>query len=248
MSEQQLIVLEDAQAVYVRAAEEIAHIAGEAICNHGQFTLCLAGGTTPAAVYDLLATRFRLSVDWKEVQFFWGDERCVAPDHELSNYGMANRAMLSKLGINPAQIYRIRGELESHKAAKAYEDELKKSFSLGDRELPRFDLVLLGLGANAHIASLFPGDSALYETSRLAVAVEVDDSTQRHRVSLTAPVFNNAARVMFLVHGADKAPAVYQVIEGPRDVDRYPGQIIAPTDGELIWIMDKQAASRLSGR
>jgi 6-phosphogluconolactonase len=246
LSEQQLIVLEDAQAVYVRAAEEIAHIAGEAICNHGQFTLCLAGGTTPAAVYDLLATRFRLSVDWKEVQFFWGDERCVAPDHELSNYGMANRAMLSKLGINPARIHRIQGELGPHKAAQAYQDELRKSFTLSDGDLPRFDLVLLGLGANAHTASLFPGSS--HETNRLAVAVEVDDSTERYRVSLTAPVLNNAAFVMFLVHGTDKAHAVHQVIEGARDVDRYPGQIIAPTDGELIWIMDKQAASRLSGR
>jgi 6-phosphogluconolactonase len=248
LSERQLIVLEDAQAVHVRAAEEIAHIAGEAVCNHGQFTLCMAGGTTPAAVYGLLATRFRLSVDWKEVQFFWGDERCVAPDHESSNYGMANRAMLSKLGINPARIHRIQGELEPHKAAEAYQDELRKSFALSDGEIPRFDLILLGLGTNAHIASLFPGDQAIRETKCLAVAVEVDDPTQRHRVSLTAPVLNNAARVMFLVHGVDKASAVYQVIEGPRDVDRYPGQIIAPTDGDLTWIMDKQAASRLSGR
>src|SRR5271157_1236122 len=248
MSEPQLFVLEDAQAVTVRAAEEVAHVAGEAISIHGQFTLCLAGGSTPAAMYELLATRFKLSVDWKEVQFFWGDDRCVPPDHKASNFAMATRTMLSPLGIKPEQIHRIHGELKPDECATAYEAELRKFFSLRPGQLPRFDLALLGLGANAHTASLFPGDPAIHETRRMALAVEVDDPTQRHRVTLTAPVLNNAARVMFVVHGADKAPAVQQILEGPRNLDRFPAQVIAPKDGEFIWILDKQAAGRLSRR
>jgi 6-phosphogluconolactonase len=247
MSEPHLIVLEDAHAVVVRAAEELAHIAGEAICLHGQFLLSLAGGSTPAAMYELLATRFKLSVDWKEVQFFFGDERCVPPDSESSNYAMASRTMFAPLGIKPAQVHRIQGELKPEAAARAYEDQIRKTLALAADAMPRFDLVLLGLGTNAHTASLFPGDPAIREPRRLAVAVEVDDPIQRHRVSLTPPLLNNAARVMFVVHGANKAAAVQQVLEGPRDPDRFPAQVIAP-QGELIWVLDKQAAGRLSAR
>jgi 6-phosphogluconolactonase len=243
-----LIVLDDPQAVIVRAAEELTHISGEAICTHGQFTIALSGGSTPAAMYELLAVRFRLSVDWKEVQFFFGDERCVPPDHELSNYGMANHAMLSPLGIKPEQIHRIKGELKPQDGAIAYEEELRKFFSLRAGEFPRFDLVLLGLGANAHTASLFPGDPAIHETARMAVAVEVDDSVARHRISLTPPVLNNATRIMFVAHGAEKAAAVHQTLEAASDPDRFPAQIIAPPNGEAIWILDRQAAGRLSGR
>ena len=111
MSDNKIIVLDDAQALYVRAAEEIAHVAGEAICMHGEFRICLSGGSTPAAAYELLATRFLLSVDWKEVQFYWGDERCVPPDDPASNYAMANRTMLSRIAPRPDQVHRIQGEL-----------------------------------------------------------------------------------------------------------------------------------------
>src|SRR5216684_6731804 len=140
MSEKQIIVLDDLQALYVRAAEEITHFSGEAICTHGEFTLCLSGGSTPAATYDLLATRFRLSVDWKEVQFFWGDERCVPPDDPESNFAMAYRTMLSKLEVRPDQIHRIRGEQPPEQAALDYEEELRASFGLGPGEFPPFNL------------------------------------------------------------------------------------------------------------
>jgi 6-phosphogluconolactonase len=248
MSKPQLIVLEDARAVVIRAAEEFAHFAGEAICTHGQFTIALAGGSTPSAMYELLATRFKFSVDWKEVQFFFGDERCVPPDHKASNYAMVNRTILAPLGIKPAQVHRIQGELKPEDGAKAYEEDLRKFFSLDVGDRPRFDLVLLGLGANSHTASLFPGDPAIHETKRLAVAVQVDDPTRRHRISLTPAVLNNAARIMFVVHGAEKDAAVHHVLEGPRDVDRFPAQAIAPEDGELIWVLDSSAAGRLSSR
>ena len=247
MADPKIIVLNDADDLFVHAAEETAHIAGESICTHGEFTLCLSGGSTPAATYDLLATRFHLSVDWKEVQFFWGDERCVPPDDPESNFAMANRTMLSKLALKPDQVHRMRGEEEPARAAKAYEEELRKHFGGADGEFPRFDLIMLGLGDNRHTASLFPGDSALHETQRMVVAVEVD-AAPRKRLTLTPPVINNAQRVMFLVAGQGKAAAVKDVLEGPRDPDRFPAQIVAPHDGEVIWMLDTAAASLLSRR
>ena len=249
MTEPKLIILNDAHELYVRAAEETAHIAGESICTHGEFTFCLSGGSTPAATYDLLATRFHLSVDWKEVQFYWGDERCVPPDHAESNYAMANRTMLSKLALRPDQVHRMRGEDPPATAAAAYEDELRKRFGLGDNssEFPRFDLIMLGLGDNRHTASLFPGDPAIHETQRMVVAVEVDAEPPK-RLSFTPPVINNALRVMFLVAGQGKAAAVKDVLEGPRDPDKFPAQIVAPPTGEVIWLLDKAAASLLSPR
>lgn len=245
MSEPKLIILDDAQSLHVHAAEEIAHFAGEAICMHAEFTLCLSGGSTPAATYELLAERFRLSVDWKAVQFFWGDERCVPPDDPASNFGMANRMMLSRLDLRPDQIHRIRGEDPPAQAARAYEEELRASFGLGEGEFPCFNLTLIGLGDNVHVASLFPGHPAIHERERIAVAVEVD-APQRHRVTLTPPVLNNSARVMFLVAGDDKAAAVKRALEGPRDPDRFPAQIIAPVHGEAVWLLDRAAASLLS--
>ncbi len=245
MAEPKLIILDDAQSLYVHAAEEIAHFAGEAICMHAEFTLCLTGGSTPATTYELLAERFRLSVDWKEVQLFWGDERCVPPQDPASNFGMANRTMLSRLGLGPDQIHRMRGEDPPEQAALAYEQELRASFGIDEGEFPRFNLTLLGLGDNVHVASLFPGHPALHERERIAVAVEVD-APQRHRVTLTPPVLNNSARVMFLVEGEGKAAAVKSALEGPRDPDRFPAQIIDPPHGEVIWLLDRAAASLLS--
>src|ERR1700726_493206 len=144
MSEPKLIILNDKQDLYVRAAEETAHIAGEAICTHGEFTFCLSGGSTPAGTYELLAERFRLSVDWKEVQFFWGDERCVPPHDPTSNFAMAYRTMLSRLDVRPHQIHRIRGEEPPEQAALLYEEELRPSFGLGTGEFPHLSLTLLG--------------------------------------------------------------------------------------------------------
>jgi len=245
MAKPQIIILDDAQSLFVRAAEEIVHISGEAICTHGQFALCLTGGNTPADVYSLIATRFHLSVDWNAVHLFWGDERCVPPDDPASNYAMANRTMLSKLSLEPEQIHRMRGEADPEAAAGQYETELREFFSLDEGEVPRFDLILLGLGDNVHIASLFPGIPAIHEKQRLAVAVEVD-APQRHRITLTPPVLNNAARVMFIVSGQNKAEAVRLALEGPRDPDKYPAQIIDANQGEVMWLLDRPAASLLS--
>ncbi len=247
MSERQIIILDTAEELFVRAAEEIAHVAGEAICMHGEFNLCMTGGRTPERTYDLLATRFELSVDWKEVQFYWGDERCVPPDDPSSNYAMANRTMLSKLKIKADQIHRMRGEDKPEDAAREYEEELRTRLSLGEGEFPRFDLMLLGLGTNCHMLSLFPGIPALHEQHRLVVPVEVEDQI-RHRISMTAPVMNNSARIMFLVSGEGKAAAVKRVLEESDDPERVPAHLVAPKDGVVTWMMDKAAASLLSKR
>jgi len=244
MSEPKIIVLDDAQALHQRAAEEIVHLSGDAICTHAEFTFCLSGGSTPAAVYELLGKRFLLSVDWNEVQFFWGDERCVPPDSEKSNYAMAQRTMLSKLPIKPSQVHRIRGEDQPAVAAQAYEQEITNHF--GSAGIPTFDLALMGLGDNSHTASLFPHNPVLHETQRRVSAVEVDDSTERHRVTLTAPVFNHAANVIFLVSGASKAQAVWNVLKGPRNPDEFPAQLITPATGALIWLLDRAAASKIT--
>jgi 6-phosphogluconolactonase len=246
MSEREIIILDDAEALSVRAAEEIIHVSGEAICMHAQFTVCLTGGTTPAPAYSLMASRFHLSVDWKEVHFFWGDERCVPPDDPASNFGMANRTMLSKLALGPSQIHRMRGEDPPEAGAAAYEQELKNFFSLHDGELPRFDLVLLGVGDNAHIASLFPGSPLIQEKNKLVAVADVN-APQRFRLTLTAPVLNNAARVMFIVSGEKKAQAVKNVLQGPGDPSQFPAQLIDPKQGTVMWLLDKAAASLLSG-
>jgi 6-phosphogluconolactonase len=243
MSEPKIVILDDAPALYAHAAEEIAHFAGEAVCTHGEFTLCLSGGTTPAATYELLGSKFHFSIDWKEIQFFWGDERCVPPEDAASNYAMTVRTLLSKLTLKPTQVHRIHGEMSPDDAARAYEDELRSHFGVEAGEFPRFDVVLLGLGDNSHTASLFPGTAAIHESERLVLAVEVDDPTQRHRVTITPPVINNAARVMFLVAGKAKAQAVWNILKGPRDVDKFPAQVVAPENGEVIWLLDKAAAS-----
>jgi 6-phosphogluconolactonase len=247
MPEPKIVVVNDAAQLFVRAAEEIAHVAGEAICTHGEFTFCLSGGSTPASTYELLGTRFLNSVDWKEVRFYWGDERCVPPDNPESNYAMANRTMLSKLGLKAEQVFRMRGELPPDEGALDYEQQLKQSFGLGDSEFPRFDLILLGLGDNRHTASLFPGDAAIHEARRSVVAVEVD-AEPRHRLSFTPPVLNNAERVMFLAAGQKKAEAVRDIVDGPRDPDHFPAQIVAPTAGEVMWFLDRAAASLLKPR
>ena len=241
MNERQILVLDTPTDVYVRAAEELTHLAGEAVCMHGEFRLCLAGGSTPQATYELLASRFHHSIDWSEVQFYWGDERCVAPDDQASNFGMADRTMLSKLGLQPTQIHRMRGEATPAEAAEAYENELRSGFGLGPGEYPSFNLMLLGLGENAHIASLFPHHPALHEKERLAIAVAVE-APQPQRITLTAPVLNNAERIIFLVAGAGKAEAVKHTLEGPRDLEQFPAQIIAPVKGEVMWLLDRAAA------
>jgi 6-phosphogluconolactonase len=233
----QIKVLPDVAGVAREAADVVVASAIEAIVSKGSFSLALSGGHTPEALYTLLSEEpHRSAVDWAKVEIFFGDERCVPPDSPESNYGMARRTMLAKLPIPGDNVYRMRGEIDPNEAAKEYGQMLKEKF--GDGGL---DLILLGMGPDGHTASLFPGTAALHETKHRCVANYVE-KLQTWRVTMTAPFINRAREVMFLVTGADKAERVAEVLEGPRDPERLPSQLIAPEAGKLVWVLDALAA------
>jgi 6-phosphogluconolactonase len=210
------------------------------------FAIALSGGSTPRRLYAVLATMpYRVKVPWDRVHFFWGDERHVPPDHPESNYRMAYEAMLSKAPVPPENIHRIRAEYpDAEKAAEDYEQELIRAFGLEQGELPEFDCVLLGMGQDGHTASLFPATEALEEQGRLVVANWVEEFSS-HRITLPAPVLNNADLVLFLVKGEEKADTLKAVLEGEERPKKLPSQLIKPAHGRLIWLVDEAAASRL---
>jgi len=227
------------------AAELFAQRAQAAFWSQGHFTVALAGGSTPQPVYERLATPgFRVTIPWEATHFFWGDERCVPPDQPDSNYRMALEALLSKAPAPPANIHRMAGEQPPHAAAEAYAETLRDVFGLAGDELLRFDLILLGMGSDGHTASLFPGAEVLHEQTRL-VAAHYVEKLKAYRLTLTPPVINNAALVVFLVAGAGKAETLRRVLQGPYVPDELPAQIVRPANGHLVWMVDEAAASML---
>jgi 6-phosphogluconolactonase len=209
----------------------------------GTFSVALAGGNTPRRVYELLATeQFAKRVEWSQVALFFGDERCVPPDHPDSNYRMIFEALISKVAIPSANVHRVIGELDPVESARLYERELRTFF--GGLAWPRFDLVLLGMGEDGHTASLFPSSDALHEVSRWVVATKPNDSGHQ-RVTLTVPVFNHAARIIFLVTGEAKAKRLAQVLRPQPGSELLPAQVIHPAAGSLEWLVDSAAASYL---
>jgi 6-phosphogluconolactonase len=241
-------ILEDAAAISRAAAGEFLHSAQEAVRAGGRFSIALAGGSTPRALYTLLVgdPPLRAAVPWDKTFFFFGDERHVPPGDLESNFRMASEAMFSKLSLSPRQVVRIKGENpDAAQAAFEYEQALRGFFRLAEGQFPRFDLVLLGMGPDGHTASLFPGTEALREELRLAVSNRVA-KFDTDRVTLTAPVLNNAARILFMAHGDDKAPALRAVLEGPYEPELFPAQLIQPKDGTLLWLVDKTAARLLA--
>jgi len=241
-AEPRIVIERDALHVAQTAAEWIVAWARQAIDERGRFTIALAGGSTPQATYQQLASPpHRDGIDWSQVHVFWGDERCVPPDSADSNYGMAHEALLSRVPIPDRNVHRMQGELPAERAAQAYVEELRRFFGT---PWPHFDLVLLGMGTDGHTASLFPGSPVLDEGERCVVAVTADYQDRPVcRVTLT-PVAINAARVvMFLVTGQQKAAMVQQALEGPPG--RLPAQRIQPDDGDLYWLLDAAAGSQL---
>jgi 6-phosphogluconolactonase len=248
----QVRVLADAHAVQRAAAEELAARIERAVEARGVAFVALSGGSTPRGLHTLLADPaepFRARVPWARVHVFWGDERTVPPDHRDSNYRMAHDTLLRHVPIPPAHVHRIRGEdPDPARAAEGYARELREVFAAGDRveaEWPRFDLVLLGMGADGHTASLFPGTAAVHEATRLVVAAWVA-KLDAYRITLTPPVLNGADAVLFLVAGGDKAETLAAVLEGPLRPDAYPSQVIRPATGALLWLVDRAAAARLA--
>ncbi len=224
------------------AAELFVECAASAIAGHGEFRVALSGGTTPRLFLRLLATRDLASaVDWSHVHLFWGDERCVPPMDAASNFRMASQALIDHVAIPPANVHRMEGERDPDEAAAAYDALLRNVF--GDTSA-RFDLNLLGLGDNGHVASLFPHKKAVRETARWVVA-EFIEEVQMSRITLTPVAINASAIVAFVVCGREKARIVRRVVERSPDIDAVPATAISPEAGRAIWLLDQGAASHL---
>jgi 6-phosphogluconolactonase len=230
-------VVPDAASVALEAAERVAAAAEAAIELHGAFSIALSGGSTPRALYSLLAAEpYRSSIDWAKVHLFFGDERCVPGDDPHSNYRMARESLFSKVPVPGDNVYRIRGEIDPQAAAGEYDQTLKEYFADSGP-----DVVLLGMGDDGHTASLFPRTEALSALKSRCVANFVP-KLNKWRVTLTAPFLNRSQDVLILVTGEAKAARIAQVLEGPRVPDELPIQLISPVAGKLAWIMDAAAA------
>ena len=234
------------QEVFEAAAEEVVRAAKQAVTERGRFTIALSGGSTPRNLYTLLATNARTSLPWDRTYFFWSDERHVPPDDPDSNYRMAEEAMLSKIPVAASNVFRVPTENpDAAAAAEAYEQTLRKFFAVEAGQVPRFDLILLGMGPDGHTASLFPETAALREKSRLVVANWVE-KLKTSRITFTLPLLNAARCVAFLVSGTDKASALHEVLEGDAPAEQFPAKLVRPSDGKLIWFLDRAAASGLT--
>ncbi len=243
-------IVENAEAVSRAAAEILVSLALQKLKSKKSFAVALSGGSTPKRMFSILANEgaLREQMPWDRVHFFWGDERHVPPDHADSNYRMTNEAMLSKAPVPFENIHRIRAENpDARKAADDYEQELRGFFKLEAEQLPAFDCVFLGMGPDGHTASLFPETKALHERKRLVVSNWVD-KFESYRITMTAPVLNNADIVIFLVSGEEKAEPLQVVLEGDKHTDRFPSQLIEPTHGKLLWFVDRAAAGKLRGQ
>jgi len=235
------------EEVALASARLFASRVEQAVAARGQARVAISGGSTPQATFKLLADPagpFAATVPWDKLLLFWVDERCVAPDDAESNYGVARDLLLSKVPIPAENVFRMEGELDPEEAASRYESVLRNTLKLEGAETPAFDLLVLGMGPDGHTASLFPHTQALHEMGRLVVANHVPQK-DTWRVTLTWPVINHAAEVVFELEGAGKADLLAEVLTGPRDPERLPSQLIRPANGKLLFLLDDAAAAKL---
>lgn len=240
-------VKQDGEALALAAAEWIAGAIEKAIAARGIARIAISGGNTPKRTFEVLADTtqpFCGRIDWSRLMLFWVDERCVPPNDPDSNYRMTREAMLSKVPLPEANIVRIEGELPPEEGAARYESALRNRFRLEGAELPRFDLILLGMGNDGHTASLFPHSDGLDSMMSLAVANHVE-AKEAWRVTLTWPVINRGAEVVFLIEGAGKTKVLRDVLLGPYRPEELPSQLIRPESGELSFLLDRAAAELL---
>ncbi len=238
MTLQTIRILPTPDALAHAAAQLVVEEARKSIDHSGAFTLILSGGSTPKALYRLLAgDEYRDQIDWPHVEIYFGDERTVPPDHADSNYRMANEALLSNVTIPAGNIHRMRGEIEPDESAKEYGRILKQRFG----EDGGADLVLLGMGDDGHTASLFPHTAALREVKHRCVANPVE-KLNTTRITLTVPFVNRARAVLVMTAGRSKSAVLREALEGPPDPDRLPIQMISPRDGTLTYLLDAAAA------
>ncbi|HLW46823.1 MAG TPA: 6-phosphogluconolactonase [bacterium] len=243
----EVVVFPDLDAAAAEAAERIASICDRAVASRGACAIALSGGDSPKPLFARLAAEpYRRRMPWERLQVFWSDERCVPPDDPRSNYKLAHDLLLAKVPVPKGQIFRMPGgAADPPAAAAAYEQTLRAHLPATADGWPRFDIVLLGLGANAHTASLFPRTAAVRERDRAVVAQFVDE-VGMWRMTLTVPVLRRAADTLFLVAGASKAEAVRAALEGPPNGDEVPASLIRPLDGRVAWLLDAAAASALT--
>lgn len=241
-------IVADAQQLAQTAADLFVEVARDAISLNGLFSVALAGGSTPKSLYALLASEeqpYRSQLPWNRMHFFWGDERHVSPEHSESNYRMAYEAMLAKVPVPFENVHRIKSEnQDASQAANDYERTLREFFSEAEEDLPRFDSALLGMGSDGHVASIFPGSEVINEKQRLVAAPFVKQLNS-YRITLTLPVLNNSACVLFMVSGANKAEALQDVLQNGSRPEQLPAQLIKPTNGRLLWLVDEAAACLL---
>ena len=238
----EIVVRENMDELSKELADWFAGYVAEVLKKKSVFTFCLSGGSTPQKFYQLLSSRFyRDKIDWRKIHFFWGDERAVPFTDSRNNARMAFENLLNKVPVKKEQIHIIPTDKEPEPAAEAYQKLLKKQFAKSKHS---FDFVLLGLGDNAHTLSLFPGYDVVHEKSKWVVSFFLKKQDM-YRITLTAPVINNAAAVAFLVAGADKAEAVKHILKDASNSSLYPAQVIRPVHGRLFWWMDKAAADKI---
>lgn len=244
--ETSVLIASDEAAFTKKAAQLVLEIAVKNVNESKRFTLVLSGGSTPKQLLSTLAEPyFRDRFPWLQTYVFWGDERCVSPDHPESNYKMAHDVLLSRIPFFPKDhIVRMKGEMQPpQEAAKAYENEIKAFFRL-EKTIPSFDLIILGIGEDGHIASLFPGSESLKEKLKWVLAVPGPGSAPM-RISLGLPVINNARKILFLAAGDSKAAIVREVLREDEVGARFPAELVRPVKGDLIWLLDKTSASKL---
>lgn len=240
-------VYRDAGELARHAARHLVEQAASAVEKRGRARLALSGGSTPKRTFELLAdpaAEFRQRMPWEKLEIYWVDERCVPPDDKDSNYRMTREALLDQVPIPAAQVFRMEGELDPEEAAARYESQIRGQFRLEGAELPRFDVVALGMGDDGHTASLFPHTEALDELGRIAVANHVPQK-QTWRLTLTWPVLNQARDLFFLIQGEDKAAVLERVFCGDYRPEELPAQLIRPAGRELLLLLDEAAAKRL---
>ncbi len=236
-------VFSDLEALSRAAAERLVQLARTAVTERGRFDLVLAGGSTPRRLYELLAGEYGDNIAWHQVHLFWGDERCVPPDRPQSNFKLAQETLISRVPLPAENVHRIPAELEPpREAAAAYERLLRSHWP--QAAWPAFDLVLLGLGADGHTASLFPGDPVLEEQESWVRAVLAPPAYEiRQRITLTFLAINSARAIYFLVSGEVKVPALHAVLE--QNGSALPASRVRPAEGEPRWFLDEAAAERL---
>ncbi len=243
MPEPQVRVFPSDEQLFHAAAETFCKIGNDAIREHGRYTVALSGGSTPRGLHQQLVTNFASALPWDKVFFFWGDERHVPPDFPESNYRMARETLLSKLPIPVTHIFRMHGEVpDANQGAGLYEEVLREFFHPHKEACPRIDFILLGMGPDGHTASLFPGTSALKEQQSWVQANWVEQHST-FRITLTYPVINQGANVMFLIKGADKAEMVRKALKDSSA--NLPSQGVKPVNGQLMWYLDQGAGGKL---